>query len=374
MANKHRVNVRVDMRVNVRLLTLTAAALALSLFSTSGARMQGAGKPIKKEKMLEVLHKNLLPTRIFVEQVRTRGVDFQVTPPVESELKQAGARPELISAARESYRPTSTAVVVSTTVPTNTSRGKAGSSPTVSGPPLTSGEVLTLLQSGVPAARVEKIVEGRGVSFALDPEIARSITAAGGNRSLLGAIGEHFKSAPAVNPAPAAAAAVSYEDLVDQATTALDKEQNEEAIKLLTQAVQMDANKPTAYAFLGWAELYGKGNPGGAEPFMRQAIERGGAAIFRATHDHDGLFTLTNTCKGSLFITKNEVTFKADDGGDTFEASDANIKEVKTNRLVGAQFGAFHLKLGDGKNYNFAPATKRQVEARMIISLIEGFK
>jgi TPR repeat protein len=167
---------------------------------------------------------------------------------------------------------------------------------------------------------------------------------------------------------------VTYEDLVDQATTALDKEQNEEAIKLLTQAVQMDAAKPTAYAFLGWAELYGKGNPAGAEPFMRQAIERGGAAIFRATHDHDGLFTLTNTCKGSLFITKNEVTFKADDGGDTFEASDANIKEVKTNRLVGAQFGAFHLKLGDGKNYNFAPATKRQVEARMIISLIEGFK
>jgi hypothetical protein len=356
---------------HTRLLTFVAALLVLSLFVTSGARMQGASKPIRKDKMLEVLHKNLLPTKLFVEQVRTRGVDFQVTPPVESELKQAGARPELIAAARENYRPAAPAAV-NTHGPTNTTHGKGGNS-TVSGPPLSSSEVLTLLQSGVPAARVEKIVEGRGVSFALDPDLARNITAAGGNRSLIGAIGEHFRGAATPNaPAPAAAAALSYEDLIDQATTALDKEQTAEAVSLLEQAVKMDANKPMAYAFLGWAELYGKGNPAGAEAFMRQAVERGGAAIFRATHDHDGLFT--NSCKGSLFITKTEVTFKADDGGDTFEAADANIKEVKTNRLVGAQFGAFHLKLGDGKNYNFAPATKRQVEARMIISLIEGFK
>lgn len=100
---------------------------------------------------------------------------------------------------------------------------------------------------------------------------------------------------------------------------------------------------------------------------MREAIQRGGAAIFRASHDHDGFFK--DTCAGSLFITKTEVTFKADDGAHTFEAADAGIKEVELNRLVGVEFGSFHIKVGD-KNYNLAPATKRRFESNMIIGLV----
>jgi tetratricopeptide (TPR) repeat protein len=360
--------------IYIRLVALISLALFASLFLTSNAQMQGASKPIKKEKMLEVLHKNLLPTKLFVEQVQQRGVDFQVTTTVETELRQAGARPELIAAARANYRATSAPVSETVSVPTKTSPGKSNHA-NISGPPLNSQELVTMLQSGVPAARVEKMVEGRGVSFTLNPDVARNITSAGGNRSLIGAIGENYKSAPPAATSSKAAPTVtkvSYEDLVDQATTALDQDQADEAIRLLSEAVKMDANKPMAYAFLGWASLYGKGNREAAEPFMRQAIERGGAAIFRASHDHDGFFK--DTCKGSLFITKNEVTFKADDGADTFEATDALIKEVKTNRLVGVEFGSFHLKLSDGKNYNFAPATKRRFEAQMIINLITNFQ
>ena len=280
-------------RFHYRLLMLLSVAFGAALLFPNGAYVQTASKPIKKEKMLEVLHKNLLPTKLFIEQVQTRGVDFEMTPAVESELQQAGARPELISAARQNYRPTAPAPAAppTATVPTNTNHSKTNNT-TIAGPPLTSAELLTLLQSGVPAARVEKIVEGRGVSFTLNPDLARSITSAGGNRSLIGAIGENYKAAPAAPAGKNApvTAKLSYEDLVDQATTALDKEQTEDAIRLLSDAVKMDANKPMAYAFLGWAELYGKGNPDNALGFMRQAIERGGAAIFRTSHDHDGFF------------------------------------------------------------------------------------
>lgn len=360
-------------RINLmRVCAVSIIALLVTLVFTNDAHMQGASKPIKKDKMLEVLHKNLLPTKIFVEQVEQRGVDFQVTPPVEAELKQAGARPELIAAARANYRPIAAAPVAeNTSVPTNTSRSK-GNNSTISGPPLTSDELIAMLQSGVPSARLEKIVEGRGVSFTLNPDVAKNITAAGGNRSLIGAIGENYKAAPASVPTTNAKAPVlSYEELIDQATTSLDRNDMNTAVDLLQKAVKLDPNKPMAYAFLGWASLYGAGNPGAAEPFMREAIERGGAAIFRALHDHDGFFK--DTCTGSLFITKTDMTFKADDGAHTFDAADANIKEVKLNRLVGVEFGSFHIKVGE-KNYNFAPATKRRVESSMVINLVSSFK
>src|SRR5436309_1484511 len=78
----------------------------------------------------------------------------------------------------------------------------------------------------------------------------------------------------------------------------------------------------------------------------RAAIERGGGAPFRVYHDHDGFF---NTfCQGSLFVSKTNVTFKGDDGNHTFAADRTNIKEVKSNGLVGVQYGAFHLKVITG--------------------------
>jgi hypothetical protein len=77
-----------------------------------------------------------------------------------------------------------------------------------------------------------------------------------------------------------------------------------------------------------------------------------------------------------LFVSKTGVTFRADDGNHTFEASRADIKEAKINGFVGAQYGAYHLKVGAGKGetYNFAPFNRQKSEATLVISLIQSYQ
>jgi hypothetical protein len=246
------------------------------------------------------------------------------------------------------------------------------------GPPLSKNEIVTLLQSGVPTTRVEQFVEARGVSFSITPQIAREIKEAGGNNALIGAITGKASETPATPSAPSnprrpVPAAPDYDDLTDKAVAAMQASNSGLAINLLQQAVKIDSSKPLAYGLLGYAQLYLSHDILGAERSMRAAIERGGGAPFRVYHDHDGFF---NTfCQGSLFVSKTNVTFKGDDGNHTFAADRANIKEAKSNGLVGVQYGAFHLKVVTGAkkadNYNFAPLTKLKSEANLIISLIQ---
>lgn len=168
--------------------------------------------------------------------------------------------------------------------------------------------------------------------------------------------------------------APDYDDLTDKAVAAMQANNGRMAINLLQQAVNVDSSKPQAYGLLGYAQLYLSNDILGAERSMRASIERGGGAPFRVYHDHDGFF---NTfCQGSLFVSKTNVTFKADDGNHTFAADRSNIKEAKANGLVGIQYGAFHLKVVTGAkksdNYNFAPLTKQKSEANLITSLIQS--
>jgi hypothetical protein len=142
------------------------------------------------------------------------------------------------------------------------------------------------------------------------------------------------------------------------------------------QAVQLDSSKPQAYQLLGTMLLYVRQDYAGAEQAMRAAIERGGSAAFHVYHDHTGGFQ--QYCEGTLFVTKAGVTFKANDGADTFETEDSNIKEAKTNGFVGSEYGAFHIKpvqqINGRNNFNFAPNTRNKAEAQMIIRLITAYQ
>jgi hypothetical protein len=243
-----------------------------------------------------------------------------------------------------------------------------------------------MLQAGSPPARVEQFVEARGVSFQVTPEIAREITSAGGTRSLVGAITEKStaetasnnngssspfgnNSAPAVNNAP------DYDDLIDRANSSATASDYAGALRYAQQAAQLDPQQPTAYSIIGTIALYYGQNVNTAEQAMRAAIERGGAAAFHVYHDHDGSFG--QYCEGSFFITKTGVSFKANDGRDTFETEDSNIKELKANALMGANLGAFHIKpvqqINGRGNFNFAPGSRSKAEADLIIRLIRAY-
>jgi hypothetical protein len=358
-----------------------ALLAALLLFPVASAAQ--AKRPITREGLVKAVRINGLSTDELVQQVEVRGVSFQMTADAEAELRAAGARPEVIEAARQSYRPSASAPVGNA--------GARGRANVPAGPPLSKNEIVTMLQAGTPSARVEQLVEARGVNFQSSPQVAREVKAAGGTNSLVGAIAAGYAASgrprpatPANNRPPAFAKGPDYDDLTDQATAAYDARNAALATQLLAQAIRLDAGQPRAYQLLGFTQLYLQGNIVEAEKNMRRAIELGGSASFRVFHDHaNGSFN--QTCSGTLFVTRRNVTFKADDGRDTFEADDASIREIKTNNLAGGAFGAllggrdlgaFHVKVKrdrDSKNYNFAPLTKKRNESELIISLVKAY-
>src|SRR5947209_1317706 len=243
-----------------------------------------------------------------------------------------------------------------------------------------------MLQAGSPSSRVEQFVEVRGVSFQVTPEIAREITAAGGTRSLIGAITEKSTAETASSNGnnespfgPAAGdgrnSAPDYDDYIDHANSAIASSDFAGAIRYAQQAAQLDPQQPTAYSIIGTLALYYGQDVNTAEQAMRAAIERGGAAAFHVYHDHNGSFG--DYCEGSFFITKTGVSFKANDGRDTVETADANIEEAKVNALGGPDVGAFHIKplqkINGRDNFNFAPLSRSKVESDLIIRLIKSY-
>src|SRR5437588_5892882 len=70
--------------------------------------------PFTKENVVAFL-RGLAPERrdagltLMAAAIRDSGVDFEVTPSVEQELRDAGATAELVAAARANYRPSGTA-------------------------------------------------------------------------------------------------------------------------------------------------------------------------------------------------------------------------------------------------------------------------
>ena len=370
-------------RVSFLVICLACAALAFA-----GAASTQTKKPITKQGLVNAVKINGLSTRELVAQIERRGVDFEMSASDESELQSVGARPEVIEAARSNYRPAVAATsrpAATTTAPSHTNTS-ATTANVPGGEPLSKSEIVTMLQAGIPAARVEQFVEKRGVSFQVTPEIAREITAAGGNRSLVGAITERatIDTAASSNggdspfgstPNTAAAGAPDYDSLMDQANSAYVSQDFNNAVRYAQQAAQLDAQRPEAWSLVGTMALYVAQNAQTAEQAMRAAIERGGAAAFHVYHDHNGSFG--EYCEGSFFITKTGVSFKANDGRDTFDADDSNIKEAKVNGFVGSQFGAFHIKpvqrINGRDNFNFAPNTRSKAESQLIIRLISGY-
>jgi hypothetical protein len=347
-------------------------------FTFAGVAHMQAKLPYERDKLLRVVQLNALPTAEVVQAIQQRGVDFKVTSDVESQFRQAGARPEVIDAMRSNYRTAAPySPPPSSPPPTSTSKPAPG---VPAGAPLSKAEIVTLLQSGVPTGRVEQFVEARGVSFSITPQIAREIKDAGGNNALIGAITAKASEAPAAptsnQPRVPVRTGPDYDELTDRAVAAMQANNSYGAINFLQQAVNLEPSKPQAYGLLGFAQLYGSHDIIAAERSMRAAIERGGGAPFRVYHDHDGFFN--TVCNGSLFVTKTNVTFKADDGNHTFEANRRDIKEAKVNPFLGVAYNAFHLKVATGTkkgdNYNFAPLTKQKPESSLIVNLILSYQ
>ena len=372
-----------DTKIQITIKAAFGCLLMLTLAGTLFA--QYTGNVVRKDKLVTTLRSKQLQTREIVNTINTRGVDFQLTPVVEQELTVAGARPEVISAVRDNYRQPEKP---STVVPAKTT----AATKKISGAPLAKDAIVTLLENGVADAQVRKNVEARGVNFKSNAQINNEIRQAGGSVALVNLIAGSYVDANASSGATSSAAVNTtsgaagnktsgsddYEALVDKAVSQYDVSKDAAgAVGSLQQAVKLNPNNARAYQLLGFTYLYGQQNFVEAEKNMREAVNRGGSAVFRVFHDHDGLFT--ETCQGSLYVAKDAVRFESDDNIHTFQTDDVNIKEVKTNsafrRAFQTKTGSFKivLKTGDAKDsvkFGFAPLTDNIAESKMIIRLI----
>jgi len=243
--------------------------------------------------------------------------------------------------------------------------------------------------NGLSTAEIIREIERRGVDFELTDENEQALLAAGATPEIIEAVRLNYRGIPnatatnnnassrkqdaesSVNTPPPPTPGPDYDDIFDQGVAALRSERADLALTHFTTAASLNPSDPRAFSMLGMTYLYWKNDPAAAERHMRRAIELGGSAALRVAHDHDGFFT--SYCFGSLFITSQDVTFRADDGQHTFAATRDSIREFKLNAFVGSEYGAFHIKVRTGqnqtKNFNFAPRTQQRSESELAIRL-----
>lgn len=78
--------------------------LALALTTVCLPAQNAAHKPITRNGLVEALKLGGLSPEELISFVQKRGVDFQLTPAIEQEMRTAGATPELVQAVKANYR------------------------------------------------------------------------------------------------------------------------------------------------------------------------------------------------------------------------------------------------------------------------------
>ncbi|MCX6907349.1 MAG: hypothetical protein NTY01_04825 [Verrucomicrobia bacterium] len=104
----------------------------------------------------------------LIEEIKKCGVGFRPSNEDKTALQVGGVGAAVVEAIRANYRPT--------------------------GPPLSLVDMVLLLQLKVPKDRIERILETRGVDFAVSKQTAKQLLDAGGDNSMVGIVALHQKT------------------------------------------------------------------------------------------------------------------------------------------------------------------------------------
>ncbi|HKP67745.1 MAG TPA: hypothetical protein VJV05_00590 [Pyrinomonadaceae bacterium] len=85
------------------LLTLVAATV-VSLSPALLMAQSYTGSPVTKPRLIRTVQSKQFAVPIIVKQIKLSGVDFELTPAVQSELAGIGTNSQIITAVRENYR------------------------------------------------------------------------------------------------------------------------------------------------------------------------------------------------------------------------------------------------------------------------------
>ncbi len=176
-----------------------------------------------------------------------------------------------------------------------------------------------------------------------------------------------------------------YDGILAQVRSLTQRNNYQQAVQILNQAIQEYPNRPEAYDALGEIQLYNFNQIGPAVQNYKQSLALGGVATFHVAHDHNGS-NFTTVCRGWLKVSRNSVSFEGFDSLDRFRGSRAQVYEAKKNRFQGAglhipgvnsnarDLEAFHIRLQnkDGPNYNLAPLSNyKEQETKLILDIID---
>jgi S1-C subfamily serine protease len=86
-------------------------------------------------------------------------------------------------------------------------------------------------------------------------------------------------------------------------------------------------------------------------PSLPESPNGGPEMAWVVVHDHGNTFD--EVCLGILYVVGDVIGYTNDEGVHNWEVPLSGVKEVKKNSLYGSEYGAFHVKLTTGSNFNF---------------------
>lgn len=329
-----------------RIALLIAFALLMCVVADAQSKL-----PFTKSHLLEILRLNGLTVAETVIFIARRGVDFQLTPAIERELLGVGARPEIINAVSRNFR-----------LPM---RAKTFDNVQT---PYGFSEIVELVKSKTPLRQIENMIARRGVIFRLDARLTATLRATGASPSLINFINKNYRLPPEV------IVKASYENSIEKAMIANSNRNYREAVAQLHRAVALAPNEPLAYQLAGFVELYGTGNIASSAEAMQAALARGGAAAFRVAYVQPNV---AQGNAGTMFITKQNVSFKPDDDGQSLMLSKTGIAAINRSgdkvfrRILSTEKARVQVTTRDGKSYVFIASSGKSEEAWLIEKLIK---
>ena len=167
--------------ISSQLSRLASAALTISLILPLLGQ-NPAQRPITKEGLLKAIQIGGLTSQELSNYIASLGVDFKLSEDDRSNLMKTGLDRSVIDVISNNYR------APEPPKPTEAEVEAGQVAQLSAGNPLTQDDLVGHLKSGVKPGVLERVVEKRGIQFAITRENAKTIETAGGTRSLLGAL------------------------------------------------------------------------------------------------------------------------------------------------------------------------------------------
>lgn len=427
------------LNTTLRLTAMTMVFLAVFAALPIGSNYSQAQSDSRysKAKLLEALRTNAkdksLSDEQFIQYVRERGVNFEVTVQDEAQLRQAGASPQIISAIRNSYRPGGPAPRSLTINSTpgdcqvflnGQLRGSTNASGVLTIRSLKPGSYKVTLRKKNYADHERSVVvaaSGTIESFLLSPVPGRlNVTPnIAGALITVRNLGQYPEKITDLEVAPGsydievkkpgfrtvtqtvliAAGApfflpitlekMTVDEMLREGEAALRRGETNEAMSVFQAAAAEQPNNPKVSKLIGTA-YFNSHQYESSTTYLAEAISRGDQVSFRVKHRHSPLVL----CTGIITLTSKTFSFKSEDGyqvGHDFEIPYDKFKEyVIIDEILGAHL---HTKARipkpggkkgeDEKDQNFyvpdtkypsyepCPACVRQL--RVIFDLIKRF-